>query len=174
MPKLCIYLTPCSSMLEYERTVDRLSGSASGRNFEYNVCGINSSTNDKPVKSGKTSNKDIIWKIQITFNCCFSELSPSQTALNDEDDSRMDNRNSAMFLFRAMYSMRFHHVSCGATPFLSPLFAVWTNLAPSIRPHEHLRQFSATLYTDWLCIPPFRRFSIENLLPRHLFSEFFF
>lgn len=60
MPKLCIYLTPCSSMLEYERTVDRLSGSASGRNFEYNVCGMNSSTNDKPVKSGNTSNRDII------------------------------------------------------------------------------------------------------------------
>lgn len=47
-------------MLVYIRMVDRLSGTESFFSIEYNVCGINSNTNDKPVISGKTSSNDII------------------------------------------------------------------------------------------------------------------
>lgn len=78
----------------------------------------------------------------------------------------MDNHNFAVFLFRAKYSMKFHRISYEVTPFLSQLFDWWINLVLSIRFHEHLRQFSVTLYIDWLCIPPFSRVAIENFLFR--------
>lgn len=55
IPILCIYLTPCNNMVVYDRMVDRLNGIDSFFNIEYNVCGINSNTNDNPVISGNTS-----------------------------------------------------------------------------------------------------------------------
>lgn len=52
-------------MLVYIRMVDRLSGSKSFLSIEYNVCGINSNTNDKPVISGNTSSNDIIYILEF-------------------------------------------------------------------------------------------------------------
>lgn len=52
-------------MLVYIRMVDRLSGSESFLSIEYNVCGINSNTNDKPVISGNTSSNDIIYILEF-------------------------------------------------------------------------------------------------------------
>lgn len=71
IPILCIYLTPHNNMLVYDRMVDRLNGIDSFFNTEYNVCGINSNTNDNPVISGNTSNNDIIYwiGIYVGFTC---------------------------------------------------------------------------------------------------------
>lgn len=117
MPKLCIYLTPCNSIRVYERTVERLSGSASGRSFEYNVCGMNSSTNVNPVKSGKTSISESIYNEMEVNVIHFSSLSNwthvgTIAVLQCFDFTQSTERHFAMFGAQGDLLQSHHLIRC--------------------------------------------------------------